>query len=160
MAAGERQVAAADLVLAIVGWRGPVPPPLLGGDGLRPWLHFELRAAFREGKKVVALLADESFEPARREPEARARAVVADLRGELAGIASSFGDGELEAFAELLRARLAAARGASGPRPGRGGSAAALRQWPPPPLPDHPYPLLLPTTIRTSWPAATPRSPS
>ncbi|MCP4659253.1 MAG: DUF4062 domain-containing protein, partial [bacterium] len=39
-----RQVAAADLVLAIVGWRrGRIPPPELGGDGLRPWTFWEVR---------------------------------------------------------------------------------------------------------------------
>ncbi len=157
VAAVERQLAAADLVLAIVGWRrGLVPPPLLGGDGLSPWLHFELRAAFRAGKKVVALLADESFapdgEPGRRETEARARAVVADLRGELAGIATLFGgDGggdrggdRLEAFEAILRQRLEAAREASTPQRTLGGVTAGLRKWPSPPLPEQPYPLLLP----------------
>ena len=35
-----RQVALADAVLAIVGWRrGRVPGATLGGDGLRPWTY-------------------------------------------------------------------------------------------------------------------------
>jgi len=141
----ERQIAGADLVLAIVGWRrGPVPPPLLGGDGLRPWLHFELRAAFRADKSVAAMMADESFEPELRELEARSRAVMADLRGELASIATAFGGDAFDGFEALLWQKLESAREASSQQLTLGGITAGLRSWSPPSLPDHPYPLLLP----------------
>ena len=56
-----RQVALADAVLAIVGWRrGRVPAVTLGGDDLRPWSYWEVRSAFEHDVPVVALLASEA----------------------------------------------------------------------------------------------------
>lgn len=42
-----RQIALADAVLAVVGFRrGRVPSVDLGGDGLRPWVCWEVKGAF------------------------------------------------------------------------------------------------------------------
>lgn len=136
-----RQVAAADLVLVIAGFRrGRVPPPELGGDGLHPWTWWEVRAAFEARKPVVALLAGESWRPELREAERESRAVVEDLRGELSRLALFFDEDDEMGFRQLIRRQLDAAQrdylhSASGVR---------LRRWPSAELPERPYPVLLP----------------
>ncbi len=143
----DRQVARADAVLAIVGWRRDrVPAAEAGGDGLRPWSYWQVRGAFEHGVPVVALLAGELFAREPREQDPEARAVVADLRGELARIAAVFGDDA--DFRRRLRAGLRAVeRDSQSPEPTPvGGEEAELgpRRFPVPELPPRPYPLLLP----------------
>lgn len=133
-----RQVARADAVLAIVGWRrGRVPPVALGGDGLRPWSYWEVAAAFEHGRSVVALLAGESFVPVLREELPEARAVVNDFRGELARLAAVFDDED--GFRWLARAKVREAELASSPSgsalPGWAPPMLELRRYPPPGLP-------------------------
>jgi len=147
-----RQVAAADLVLAIVGWRrGRVPPPELGGDGFHPWTWWETKSAFDLGKPVVVLMAGESWRPELREQKPRARAVMQDFRGELGRLASLFDDDPadgstaLRGFRELVHRQLVEARRDLGEK-STAGDEARLRRWPPPELPERPYPLLLPYT--------------
>ena len=148
-----RQVAASDQVLAIVGWRrGPVPPPELGGDGLRPWVFWEVRSAFDSGKPVAVLMATESWPLEQREVSPQARAVMRDLRAELARLATVFdtepstsdGSRPLSAFRRLVRRKLSEA-GSNSPTSGAL-EGLRLRRWPPPELPERPYPLLLPYT--------------
>ena len=166
VAACARQVASADLVLAIVGWRrGRTPPPELGGDGLHAWTHWEVKSAFDHRKPVLVLMAAESWRPELREEDSRARALMQDFRGELDRLAVFFedepvaGDGSrpLEAFRELVRRQLVEAQRnaptVTAPTvttppdvaPSLD-SASGLRRWPPPRLPERPYPLLLPYT--------------
>ncbi len=167
VAACARQVAAADLVLAIVGWRrGRVPAPELGGDGLHPWTYWEVRSAFEHRKPVRVMMAGETWRRSVHEEDPRGWAVMQDFRAELERLAVGFGDdtgatqaaGDSEAFKRLLRQQLSAAQQGV-PAPGVAadetadeterplpGRRARLRVWPPPELPELPYPLLLPYT--------------
>ncbi len=149
-----RQVTAADLLLAIVGWRtGEVPGPELGGDGGRSWTEWEVRSAFDRGLPVTALMAGDSWPV--REQDANRRAAMRDFRGELDRLAVRF-DGEpgtadgarsLEDFRQLVSRRLLEARrGAPASAPGRSIEGLRLRRWAAPELPARPYPLLLPYT--------------
>ncbi len=138
-----RQVARADAVVAIVGWRrGRVPSVDLGGDGLRPWSYWEVRSAFEHGIPVTALLTSATFAPELREDVPEARAVVDDFRGELARVGAVFDD-ETD-FRRLARSRLRDV-GRASPVPGPPADLR-LRRFPPPELPAQPYPLLLPYT--------------
>ena len=141
VSACRRQVARADAVLAIVGWRrGRVPAVALGGDNLRPWSYWEVEGAFEHDLPVVALLAGEVFAPELREDLPEAHAVVADFRGELARLAAVFDD-ETD-FRRLAHAKLRDIQRASQATK----TTWTLRRFPPPELPTHPYPLLLPYT--------------
>ncbi len=153
VAACTRQIAAADVLLAIVGWRrGAVPLPEAGGDGRHPWTWWETRAAFAQNKPVVALLSSEAWRPelsraggalsTRDRDDPRAIAVMRDFRGELARLATFF-DGDEERFRELVRRQLSGSSQASS---GVGKGSIHLRHWPPPKLPERPYPVLLPYT--------------
>ena len=164
VAACARQVAAADLFLAIVGWRrGRVPAPELGGDGLHPWTFWEARSAFEHRKPVRVMMAGDAWKPELREDDPRGWAVMQDLRAELKRLAVVFGDdagdagaaGAAEAFRVRLRRQLMAARqGLPAPSEPAGETAepreptperrVRLRSWPPPAWPQRPYPLLLP----------------
>ncbi len=138
----DRRVALADLLVAIVGWRrGRVPPAEDGGDGLRPWSYWQVRSAFERGVPVVALLAGEHLAFALPEEDPEARAVIANLRGELARIASVF-DGETD-FRDRLHSRLREAERITA-TPATAPAGPRLRLFPPPELPPRPYPLLLP----------------
>ena len=142
VSACRRQVALADAVVAIVGWRrGRVPSVALGGDKLRPWTWWEIEGAFEHDVPVVALLAGETFAPELREELPEARALVDDFRGELARLAAVFDDED--DFRRLARAKLHEAERAS-----RAPDPLAIplkrRRFPPPELPPRPYPLLLP----------------
>ncbi len=151
-----RQVAAADLVLAIVGWRrGPVPPPELGGDGLHPWSWWEIRSAFDQRKPVVVLMADEAWRSDLREDAPRGRALVQDFRGELGRLASLFDDEPADASPPLAGFRELVQRELTRHRPGAPADYESaseeglpadlrLRSRQPPELPKRPYPLLLP----------------
>ncbi|MEM7356561.1 MAG: formylglycine-generating enzyme family protein, partial [Acidobacteriota bacterium] len=137
-----RQVALADAVLAIVGHRrGAVPATSLGGDGLRPWTHWELESAFDHGLPVTALLSDRRSTP-ERESDAEAAAVMADLRGELARLGTTFADAN--EFRRLAHAALRELEHRRQPAEVEGGFR--LRRFPPPELPARPYPVLLPYT--------------
>jgi serine/threonine protein kinase len=58
----KQRVAAADLVLAILGWRlGWVPKPEVGGDGKRSITQIEIDAAKSLDKPVLFLLADDRW---------------------------------------------------------------------------------------------------
>ena len=148
-----RQVASADLMLAIVGWRrGRVPAPELGGDGLKSWFWWELRGAFDRDIPVAVLMASEAWRPDLREEDPRGRAEMRDIRGELDRLAVFFEDDDdgLLRFRELVRSRLLEALRESD-HPARGDSCSGLsglrlRQWPRPELPERPYPSLLPYT--------------
>ena len=168
-----RQVAAADRLLAIVGWRqGEVPGPELGGRGARSWTEWEVESAFEQGLPVTVLMAGDSWPESSREADSMARSAMQDFRGELDRLAVRFdaeaaasdrrpGGAPTDDFRELVRRQLSEAR------PGRktppssetssrssasGGTSAAadsspglrLRRWPLPELPSRPYPLLLP----------------
>ncbi len=148
-----RQVERTDLVLAIVGHRrGRVPPPELGGDGRHPWTWWETRAGFEHGKPVLPLLAADAS-AASHEDDPRASAVLRDFRGELARLAVPFDAADVDGFRALVRRQLEASQQASD-----NSSLAALerkhssvveptlRRWPPPALPERPYPVLLPYT--------------
>ena len=158
-----RQVARSDVLLAIVGWQGgEAPAPELGGDGLRPWAAWELRCAFECGKPVTVLMADDTTRDESHDPDARS--VHADLRGELARLATFFdGTASLDNFRELVRKKLEEAQPEEDPglledsttiNSGRSGDwdlqeewergDFRLRTWPRPKLPERPYPLLLP----------------
>ena len=167
-----RQVAAADRLLAIIGWRqGEVPGPELGGRGERSWTEWEVESAFERGLPVIVLMAGNSWPESSREADSVARSAVRDFRGELDRLAIRF-DAEapksdprgapMESFKDLLRHQLTEARrvgretpSASGaslrPSASDGTPAATdsipglrLRRWPAPELPARPYPLLLP----------------
>ena len=70
----ERQVAAADRLLAIVGWRqGEVPGPELGGDGARSWTEWEVKSAFDRGLPVAVLMAGDSRSESSRETDSPSR---------------------------------------------------------------------------------------
>ena len=145
VAACARQVAAADLVLTVLGHRrGPVPAPELGGDGLQPWSYWETRAAFERGRPVAVLMADDAWRRELREDDPNARAVMRDLRGELGRLAVCF-DGDAEDdFRALVRSQLEEQErrwSTTGDEPD-----LRLRDWPPPALPERPYPVLLPYT--------------
>jgi hypothetical protein len=76
-----RQISEADAVLAIVGWRrGDVPAPEIGGDGLHPWVWWEIESATMCAKPVMALLAADAWRGELREAAA---AAVDNLRGTL-----------------------------------------------------------------------------
>ncbi len=142
-----RQVALADAMLAIVGWRRDAVPSVDdGGDGLRPWSHWQVKSAVEHGMPVVVLVAGETLRPEAREEAPEARAAVADLRGELARVATVFDDGA--DFRSGLRRRLSAAdvawRSPPSAPAGAEGKVPELRRYPPPELPPYPYPLLLP----------------
>lgn len=137
-----RQVALADAVLAIVGWRrGPVPPVALGGDGLLPWSSWEVASAFEHDLSVMAFLTGRAFAPELREENPEAHSVMADFRGELARVAAAFDD-EAD-FRRRLRARLREAERSSQDSTAVP-SGLRLRRFPRPKLPPRPYPLLLP----------------
>ncbi len=156
------QVAAAEVVLAIVGHRrGAAPAPEHGGDGFHPWSWWETRAGFERGLGVEVLMAADSWRPELREDDANARAVMRDFRGELGRLATLFDDDPDDGFRELVRRRLLARQAAHQPAPASGGPASdtaasaatasaatelPLRRWPPPKLPARPYPVLLPYT--------------
>ncbi len=135
-----KQIALADVVLAIVGFRcGQIPSVNMGGDGLRPWSFWEVASAFEQRVPVVALLAGENFSD-EREAQVEAAAVMSDLRGELARVAKVFDDEN--SFRALVPAVLSSVhRGAwtSGVA-----GALRLRRFSDPQLPPMPYPLLLP----------------
>ena len=167
VAACAHQVAAADLVLAIVGWRrGRVPAPELGGDGLHPWTFWEVQSAFEHRKPVRVMMAGETWRPELREEDSRGWAAMQDLRAELGRLAVVFDDDigvgdaadQPETFIQRLRQQLDAARQGI-PAPGvsivatRGRQEGQvsrreprLRTWPSPEWPERPYPLLLPYT--------------
>ncbi len=146
-----RRIAGAEVVLAIVGWRrGEVPGPDLGGDGRRSWTEWEVRSAFRQAKPVVVLAADDSWPRELEENDSEARARMADFRGEPDRLGAPFGaePEPLTRFRARLKRELSHyLRGvsASPERPERG-PTLRLRRWPPPALPERPYPLLLPYT--------------
>ncbi len=152
------QVAEADLLLAIVGWRrGEMPDPERGGDGRRSWTAWEVRAALRRAQPLVVLMAGDGWPKSRREKDPEARAWLLDFRGDLHSLAAFF-DPEppgaraaaLAGFRELVRRELA--RHAGGATPVETSSETTsehperlrLRHWPPPEWPERPYPLLLP----------------
>ncbi len=152
-----RQVAAADLLLAIVGWRqGEVPGPELGGDGARSWTEWEVKSAFDRGLPVAVLMAGDSSPESSREADSVARSTVRDFRGELDRLAVRFdaepaksdGSRSFRGFHELVRRQLEEARLDGRQAPARSESIPGLRlrQWPVPELPARPYPLLLPYT--------------
>lgn len=92
--ARESRLAGVDLVVALVGWRsGPGPSPEEGGDGVRGWIHWEVRAALRRSLPVVVRLADESWPEHAREEDPFRRAALADLRAELRRLGRPFGPG-------------------------------------------------------------------
>ncbi len=139
----DRQVAGTAAVLAIVGWRrGPVPTAVFGGDGLRPWIYWEVRSAFEHGLPVVALLAGERLEPELRDETPEARAAVLDLRGELARLGATFDD-ESD-VRKLVRAGLRDVVDRVKRAPGATPAGLELRRHRPAELPALPYPLLLP----------------
>lgn len=154
-----RQIARCDVVLAIVGWSCDLPPsPELGGDGIRPWSYWELHSAFECAKPVALLMADASLRPTSSNDTPDQTSSMADFRGELARLASSFGlssaDDALEdedhrtTFSRRVRRQLLEARPKesiswSTPAPSPP-ATVRLRQWPSPTLPERPYPLLLP----------------
>ncbi len=126
-----RQVAGADRLLAIVGWRrGEVPGPELGGRGGRSWTEWEVVSAFDHGRPVTVLMADDSWPEASREADSVARSAMQDFRGELDRLAVRFdaeptesdrgsegapmirrpGAASMETFRELVRRQLTAAR--------------------------------------------------
>lgn len=136
-----RQIAMADALLAIVGRRpGPGPSVTEGGDGLRPWTHWEVRSAFEHQLPVVALLEEGSMGA---EEDAEAAAAMADLRGELVRLGDTFAD---EAGLRRAARRLLQAVERQSWTPGVTPGGLSLRRFPPPVLPPHPYPLLLPYT--------------
>ena len=145
-----RQVADADLLLAIVGWRtGEVPGPELGGDGNRSWTEWEVKSAFDRGLPVAVMMAGDSWPL--RETDAVGSSMVRDFRGELDRLAVRFAgkpENGLGDFRELLRRRLLDA--ARGERQASDAGASIeglrLRRWPAPELPARPFPLLLPYT--------------
>lgn len=151
-----RLVPRADLVLALVSWRpGRVAGPELGGDGRRSELQWQLEVAFRQGKPVLAFMAGKRWPRHLWEPDPEVRAWWSDFRGELRRLAVSLdyeppvpADGgpllprfrsqvERELRRHLERSR---SRG-EGPREA---PRLFLRQWPGPPPPERPYPVLLP----------------
>ena len=138
-----RQVARADAVLAIVGFRrARVPAGELGGDGLRPWTSWELSAGFEHRLPLVALLAEEAFGPEReRDPEAAA--LMSDLRGELSRIARFFRDESR--FRTEVAAAIKTLERHSWPT-GVTVGGLRLRRFEAPALPPTPYPVLLPYT--------------
>ena len=70
-----RRVGECDVVLAILAWqRGGVPGPERGGDGRRSYTQWEIDAAFRLGKSVLVLMADEEWPGRLWEDDAGARA--------------------------------------------------------------------------------------
>ncbi|MEM7353594.1 MAG: SUMF1/EgtB/PvdO family nonheme iron enzyme [Acidobacteriota bacterium] len=150
-----RQVAAADRLLAIVGWRhGPVPGPELGGDSRRSWTEWEVQSAFDHGRPVMALMAGDAWPETSRDADSIARTAVEDFRATLDRLAIRFaggatgveGSGSLDAFRPLVHRLLADARDAGREPPDAGERLAGLRlrSWPPPELPPRPYPVLLP----------------
>ncbi len=116
-----RQVAAADRLLAIVGWRqGEVPGPELGGKGGRSWPEWEVASAFDRGLPVTVLMAGDSWPESLREMDSVARSAVRDFRGELDRLAVRFdaepadfdrpGGAPIDNFRELVRRQLTEAR--------------------------------------------------
>ncbi len=150
-----RRVTAADLLLAIIGWRrGEVPEPELGGDGLRSWTGEEVRAALRGALPVVVMMTGDGWPRSPREEDPEARAWLLDFRGDLHSLATFFepeDEPTLATFRALVRRELAR-HAADGGRPDAGGTVDAhedhprLRSWPAPELPERPYPVLLPYT--------------
>ncbi len=143
------RVAGADVVLAILAWkRGGVPGPERGGDGRRSYTRWEIDTAFRQGKPVLVLMADEEWPGRLWEDDGDARAAVRDFRGELDRLAVFFAwerDEGLPAFRAKMRQELV--RHQERRLEGEGAAAGgALRpvEWPPPEFPQRPYPLLLP----------------
>ncbi|MCP4654194.1 MAG: SUMF1/EgtB/PvdO family nonheme iron enzyme [bacterium] len=151
-----REVAGADLLLAIVGWRrGEMPGPELGGDGRRSWTAWEVDGALRHARPVVVLMAGDGWPMKLRDDDPVARAWLLDFRGGLHSLATLFAPEPddatpLAGFRELVRRELArhlpGAADASRPEPGVGPSGLKLRRRPPPELPERPYPVLLPYT--------------
>ena len=158
VAACERQVADADVVVAIVGWRrGSVPLPEAGGDGLRFWTWWEMRGALTHCKPAVVLMAAGVWRPELREDDPKARALVQDFRGELHRLAVFFDEEvaptresesspRLREFRELVRRTLSEVREGVSAWTLTPAAEVRLRSWPPPELPSRPYPLLLPYT--------------
>ncbi len=136
-----RQIARADAMLAIVGFRrARVPSGRLGGDGLRPWTSWELGYGFEHRLPVVALLASEAFGP-ERESDPEAVALMSDLRGELARIARVFDDES--GFRTQVEAAIKIVQRQSW-TPGVTAGDLRLRRFEAPELPPTPYPVLLP----------------
>ncbi|MCG8454727.1 MAG: SUMF1/EgtB/PvdO family nonheme iron enzyme, partial [Holophagales bacterium] len=138
-----RQIARADAVLAIVGFRrARVPSGQLGGDGLRPWTSWELGYGFEHRLPVVALLAGEGFGP-ERESDPEAVALMSDLRGELARVARVFDDEG--SFRTEVEAAIKTVQRQSW-TPGVTAGELRLRRFEALELPPTPYPVLLPYT--------------
>ncbi len=156
VAACQQQTADADFVIAILGHRrGDVPGAESGGDGAHPWEWWETRAAFEQGRPVAVLMTADSRRPRAQEEDLKdgdepdARDVMRDFRGELHRLATFFEeDAHEESFREKVRRQLRqflsieeapAATSSADPD-------VVLRRWPPPRLPERPYPVLLPYT--------------
>ncbi|MEM8960609.1 MAG: SUMF1/EgtB/PvdO family nonheme iron enzyme [Acidobacteriota bacterium] len=136
-----RQIARADLVVAIVGWRrGRVPPVALGGDGFKPWSRWEVESAFDHGIPVVALLASDEVVP-ERETSPEGNGIMADFRGELGRLGVVFNDEG--SFRALLIDKLREVETVFRTQ-GTLATSLELRRFPSPELPAQPYPLLLP----------------
>lgn len=152
------QVAQADLLLVILGWRlGSAPTFDQGGNGESSWTEYELRSALRRRKPVVVLMASTNWPEKDREAKPHALAELLDLRGEVNSIASSFdlepvseaGARTLERFRETVRRELArhhptVQNGESSPKTELKG--IRLRSWPNLDFPDEPFSSLLPCT--------------
>ncbi len=147
-----RQVAEADLLLAIVGWqRGEMPAPEQGGDGRRSWTAWEISAALSRAQPLVVLMAGDGWPESLREEDPEVRAWLLDFRGDLHSLAVFFGpepedaDSPLPVFHELIRRELIRHQ-PSQPQETLWVDATGLRpqRWPPPEVPETPYPVLLP----------------
>ena len=155
-------VAGSDVTLAIIAWRrGWVPKPEAGGDGQRSITSLELDAAFRLGKPVLVLLANSSWPGDLWEDDEDARAWMKNYRGRLDRIARFFEweqpiatmSGQamrLPVFASRVREMLVSFWRSTTPDAtsrDRPRTVLALKM---PidnmPLPDLPYPLLVPYT--------------
>ncbi len=147
-----RQVAATDLLLAIVGWHaGEAPSPDLGGDGLRPWIAWEVQSAFEAARPMLVLMAGDSWRP-RTSEDLAGRAVMQDFRGELYRLAVFFDRlpsdpaDPPEGFRRLVREQLLETRDGAIPWLNAPDDSLVLRRGQSPKWPERPYPVLLPVS--------------
>ena len=126
------------------------PEPERGGDGLRGWVHWEIRSALRRSQPVVVFLANEDWSKETHEEDPVRRAALEDLRAELVRVANDFGPEPLSEgrFLASLRGELARYRPTSwmGTASHPVAPGLRLRDYPSLPWPGRPYPLLLPYT--------------